>query len=148
MTSASAVCSPGLQEAIKQMTLVPHVVMRLSLFLCWIVTSMFLHTCQDCRSILCGNNHNNFVILFSTFPVCLQDFKNFLSGSQISYWISTPIYSVTGLGVSLSYHKFPFSDCVFHRLKHWFMGNCKIPQRVTIIYLQVNNLKKNSIRGA
>ena len=36
-------------------------------------------------SILCGYDHNNFVILFSTFPVCLQDFKNFLSGSQISY---------------------------------------------------------------
>ena len=69
-------------------------------------------------------------------------------------------FSVTGLGVSLSNHKFPFSDCVFHRFKHWFMwsfylfvhwfskivGNRKVHQRVTIIYLQVNNLFANVVR--
>ena len=134
MTSASAVCSPGLQEAIKQMTLVPHVVMRLSLFLCWIVTSMFLHTCQ---------------FYVATITITLLSFSlPFLFVCRISRTISQGskfhtellFFSVTGLGVSLSNHKFPFSDCVFHRLKHWFMGNCKIPQRVTIIYLQVNNL--------
>lgn len=104
------------------------------------------------NSTVCGNDHNNFLILFLYLSCLFAGSQELSLNVQISYWIA--IFSVTGLGVSLSDHKFPFSDCVFHMFKHWFMwsfylfvylfskivGNCKISQRVTIIYLQVNNL--------